>query len=87
VIAVFEDRADPKPSYIIWLEWRDGRISFIRDYRYLRYVTADAELTLVSEDKPANGSAAQQWPARFSRTSVQDNDSRNWLGWIGATRS
>ena len=46
VIAVFEDRADPKPSYIMWLEWRDGQISFIHDYRYVRYVTADAELTL-----------------------------------------
>jgi RNA polymerase sigma-70 factor (ECF subfamily) len=46
VIAVFEDRADPKPSYIMWLEWRDGRISFIRDYRYVRYVAADAELAL-----------------------------------------
>ena len=34
VIAVFENRADPKPSYIMWLEWRDGQISFIRDYRY-----------------------------------------------------
>ena len=33
VIAVFEDRADPKPSYIRWLEWRDDRISFIRDYK------------------------------------------------------
>src|SRR5207248_7244490 len=32
VIAVFENRADPKPSYLMWLEWRDGRISFIRDY-------------------------------------------------------
>src|SRR5713226_3770768 len=32
VIAVFEDRADPKPSYMMWLEWRDGRVSFIRDY-------------------------------------------------------
>jgi hypothetical protein len=39
VIAVFEDRVDPKPTYIMWLEWGDGRISFIRDYRY---VTADA---------------------------------------------
>ena len=29
VIAVFEDRADPKPRYIMRLEWRDGRISFI----------------------------------------------------------
>ena len=59
VIAVFEDRADPKPSYIMWLEWRDGRISFIRDYRYVRYVTADAELTLAPEAKPADDGAAQ----------------------------
>ena len=59
VVAVFEDRADPKPSYIMWLEWRDGRISFIRDYRYVRYVTADAELTLASEAKPAHDGAAQ----------------------------
>ena len=59
VIAVFEDRADPKPSYIMWLEWRNGRISFIRDYRYVRYVTADAELTLASEAKPADDGAAQ----------------------------
>ena len=49
VIAVFEDRADAKPSYMMWLEWRDGRISFIRDYRYVRYVVADAELALVPE--------------------------------------
>jgi hypothetical protein len=55
VIAVFEDRADPKPSYIMWLEWRDGRISFIRDYRYVRYVTADAEVTLAAEVKPTAG--------------------------------
>jgi RNA polymerase sigma-70 factor (ECF subfamily) len=46
VIAVFEQRADRKPGYLMWLEWRDGRISFIRDYRYVRYVAADAELTL-----------------------------------------
>jgi ketosteroid isomerase-like protein len=58
VIAVFEDRADPKPSYIMWLEWRNGRISFIRDY-HVRYVTADAELTLASEAKPADDGAAQ----------------------------
>jgi RNA polymerase sigma factor (sigma-70 family) len=53
VIAVFEDRADPKPSYIMWLEWREGQISFIRDYRYVRYVSADAELTLAPKAKPA----------------------------------
>lgn len=49
VIAVFEDRADPKPSYMMWLEWRDGRISFIRDYRYVRYAVADAELALAPD--------------------------------------
>ncbi len=53
VIAVFEDRADPEPSYFMWLEWRDDRISFIRDYRYARYVVADAELTLAPDAKPA----------------------------------
>jgi RNA polymerase sigma-70 factor (ECF subfamily) len=49
VIVVFEDRADAKPSYIMWLEWRDGRISFIRDYRYVRYTIADAELALAPD--------------------------------------
>jgi len=33
VIAVFEHRADPRPSYIMWLEWRDDKITIIRDYR------------------------------------------------------
>ena len=46
VVAVFEDRADPKPSYVMWLEWRAGEISFIRDTRYVRYILADADLTL-----------------------------------------
>jgi len=52
VIAVFEQRADPKPSYMMWLEWRDGRISFIRDYRYVRYVVGDAGLVLAPDVKP-----------------------------------
>jgi RNA polymerase sigma factor (sigma-70 family) len=52
VIAVFEGRADPKPSYLMWLEWRDGQISFIRDYRYVRYVTGDAELLLAPDARP-----------------------------------
>jgi RNA polymerase sigma factor (sigma-70 family) len=46
VIAVFEDRDDPKPSYLMWLDWRDGEIAFIRDTRYVRYVLADADLAL-----------------------------------------
>lgn len=50
VIAVFEDRADPSPNYMMWLEWRDGRISFIHDYRYVRYVVANAELTMAPDN-------------------------------------
>jgi RNA polymerase sigma factor (sigma-70 family) len=49
VIAVFENRTDAKPSYIMWLEWQEGKITFIRDYRYLHYVIADAELALASD--------------------------------------
>jgi RNA polymerase sigma factor (sigma-70 family) len=52
VIAVFEDRADAKPAYLMWLEWRDGRISFIHDYRHVRYVVADAELVLAPDTQP-----------------------------------
>jgi len=58
VIAVFEHRADPKPSYMMWLEWRDGRINFIRDYRYARYVVVDAELALAPDAKPAGDGGA-----------------------------
>jgi RNA polymerase sigma-70 factor (ECF subfamily) len=58
VIAVFEHRADPKPGYVMWLEWRDGRISFIHDYRHVRYVVADVEPTLAPEVNPAGDGAA-----------------------------
>ena len=43
---------------MMWLEWRDGRISFIRDYRYARYVAADAELGLAPDENPAGDGAA-----------------------------
>jgi len=59
VIAVFQDRADPKPSYFMWLEWRDGLISFIHDYRYARDIAADAELALAPAATPAGEGAAQ----------------------------
>jgi hypothetical protein len=66
VIAVFEDRADPTPSHFVWLEWRDGQISFIRDYRYVRYVTADAELTLEAEPAEVPVSDAQRVSSQTS---------------------
>jgi RNA polymerase sigma factor (sigma-70 family) len=63
VIAVFESRADPKPSYVMWLEWRDGRISFIRDYRYARYVIADTELALAPDAKSTDAKPAGEGEA------------------------
>jgi RNA polymerase sigma factor (sigma-70 family) len=45
VIAVF-DGVETKPSYFMWLEWRDGRVSFIHDYRHARYVIDGADLML-----------------------------------------
>ena len=56
VIAVWEDTRAAKPSYFMWLEWTDGRISFIRDYRHVPYVVEDAELVLAS-DSEANPEA------------------------------
>lgn len=44
VIAVFEAGRHPTPSYFMWLEWHNDKITFIRDYRYVRYVASDAEL-------------------------------------------
>jgi RNA polymerase sigma-70 factor (ECF subfamily) len=52
VIAVYEDPQAVKPSYLMWLEWTDGRISFIRDYKYVRYVIDDAELVLAPDVTP-----------------------------------
>ena len=49
VVAVYEGTQSAKPSYLMWLEWRDGKISFIRDYKYIRYVIDDAELVLAPD--------------------------------------
>jgi RNA polymerase sigma factor (sigma-70 family) len=57
VIAVYEDAAATKPSYLMWLEWTDGRISFIRDYKYVRYVIEDAELVLAPDATPPRGAS------------------------------
>jgi hypothetical protein len=48
VIAVFESRLEVRPSYFMWLEWRGQEITLIRDYKYVRYVMAGAELILSS---------------------------------------
>ena len=58
-----EAKTDVKPSYIMWLEWREGKISSIRDYRYVRYVVAHAELLLASlpEALPARRSQVSEY--------------------------
>jgi RNA polymerase sigma factor (sigma-70 family) len=58
VIAVWEDSQAVKPSYLMWLEWADGRISFIRDYKYVRYVIDDAELILAPDAAPSGQGTA-----------------------------
>jgi len=57
VIAVYEDPEAVKPSYLMWLEWADGRISFIRDYRHVRYVVAEAGLALAPDASSASDRA------------------------------
>ena len=69
VVAVFENRADPKPSYIMRLEWHGDQINFIHDYRY---VTTAAELTLTT----ASVSDARR---RARRPSVRDRGRRQGL--------
>jgi RNA polymerase sigma factor (sigma-70 family) len=58
VIAVFEKDAGATPSYFMWLEWRDGRISVIRDYRYARYILDDAKLALAPDGGPPGNTDA-----------------------------
>ena len=45
VLAAYPNEA-PEPAYFMWIEWKDGRIAFIHDYRYARYVIDGAELQL-----------------------------------------
>ncbi len=48
VIAVYEQAGALKPNYLMRLEWRDGQITFIRDYKYVGYVIDEAELTMAA---------------------------------------
>ena len=50
VLAVFTHPAASRPDYLMWIEWQDGRIAFIHDYRYARYVLDGAELELAVEE-------------------------------------
>jgi hypothetical protein len=54
----FAARAAVKPGYLMWLEWTDGRISFIRDYKYVRHVIDDAELVIAPDTAPSGKASA-----------------------------
>ena len=45
VLAAFEHGAG-RPSYFILVDWRDGQVESIRDFRFVPYIAADAELEL-----------------------------------------
>jgi len=52
-IAAILSRANQTPCWCAGgPEWTDGRISFIRDYRYVRFVVVDAELVLAPDAAP-----------------------------------
>jgi len=42
VIVVFRARGDARPAYFIELEFAGGRVTTIRDFRYVPYILADA---------------------------------------------
>jgi RNA polymerase sigma-70 factor (ECF subfamily) len=46
VIAVYEQGSDPAPHHFMRIDWQDGRIAMIRDFRYVPYVMEGAELLL-----------------------------------------
>lgn len=46
---IVRDPADASgcPAYFVLLEWRDGRVAYIRDFRYARYVVDGAEFRVL----------------------------------------
>jgi RNA polymerase sigma-70 factor (ECF subfamily) len=49
VIAMFDRPSSEKPAYFILLEVSAGRISFIRDFRYVPYIAKDAPYRALRE--------------------------------------
>jgi RNA polymerase sigma-70 factor (ECF subfamily) len=36
----------PNPAYFILLEWQSGRVTSIRDFRYVPYIATEAEFEI-----------------------------------------
>ncbi len=45
ILVMDPENPEKGPIYFVVLEWADGRIVTIRDFRYARYAITDAELT------------------------------------------
>jgi RNA polymerase sigma-70 factor, ECF subfamily len=45
VIAVYRPAASARPAYFIQLDWRDGQVERVRDYRYVPYIAEEARFT------------------------------------------
>ena len=45
VIAMFRPASSSQPAYFVLLEWKNGRVSRIRDFRYVRYIAGDARFS------------------------------------------
>ena len=45
-LAVLQDALAGAPRYFIELGWRDGRVTTIRDFRYVPYIAQDGLLEL-----------------------------------------
>ncbi len=41
-IAMYRPASSTEPAYFVLLEWADGRISLLRDFRYVPYIASDA---------------------------------------------
>lgn len=42
VLAAFAAPADARPGYFIEIDWKDGRVAGIRDFRYVPYIAEEA---------------------------------------------
>jgi RNA polymerase sigma factor (sigma-70 family) len=49
-IAMFRPSSSSEPAYFVLLEWSDGSVSQIRDFRYVPYIANDAHFSQANSD-------------------------------------
>jgi RNA polymerase sigma factor (sigma-70 family) len=49
-IAMFRPASSCEPAYFVLLEWNDGSVSHIRDFRYVSYIANDAHFSQAHND-------------------------------------